>query len=62
MIASILALLVAADPYAAAREAMVRDTIEARGIRNPAVLRVMRDTPRHLPVLLRSGPCPRPPC
>jgi protein-L-isoaspartate(D-aspartate) O-methyltransferase len=48
MIASILALLVAADPYAAAREAMVRDTIEARGIRNPAVLRVMRNTPRHL--------------
>jgi protein-L-isoaspartate(D-aspartate) O-methyltransferase len=48
MIASILALLVAADPYAAAREAMVRDTIEARGIRNPAVLRVMRNTLRHL--------------
>jgi protein-L-isoaspartate(D-aspartate) O-methyltransferase len=43
-----VALLVGADPYAAAREAMVRDTIEARGIRNPAVLHAMRNTLRHL--------------
>jgi protein-L-isoaspartate(D-aspartate) O-methyltransferase len=48
MLACIFALLLAADPYAAAREAMVRDTIEARGIRDPAVLRVMRNTLRHL--------------
>src|SRR5687768_7254957 len=27
---------------------MVREQIESRGIRNPAVLRVMRETPRHL--------------
>lgn len=35
------------DPYEKLREAMVRDQIEARGIRNPDVLRVMRMTPRH---------------
>jgi len=35
------------DPYEKLREAMVRDQIEARGIRNPDVLRVMRLTPRH---------------
>jgi protein-L-isoaspartate(D-aspartate) O-methyltransferase len=40
--------LLAADPYAAARDAMVREQIEARGIRDPDVLRVMRATPRHL--------------
>jgi protein-L-isoaspartate(D-aspartate) O-methyltransferase len=44
----ILALLVGADPYTTAREAMVRDSIEARGIRDPAVLQAMRATPRHL--------------
>mgnify|MGYP001096123887 CR=1 FL=1 len=35
------------DPYEKLREAMVRDQIEARGIKNPDVLRVMRMTPRH---------------
>jgi protein-L-isoaspartate(D-aspartate) O-methyltransferase len=48
--------LVAADPYSAGREAMVRDQLEARGINNPAVLKAMRSTPRHLfvPEELRS--------
>lgn len=41
-------LLLAADPYAARRERMVQEQIEARGIRNADVLRVMRATPRHL--------------
>jgi protein-L-isoaspartate(D-aspartate) O-methyltransferase len=41
-------LLVAADPYASARERMVREDIEARGVRDSAVLREMRNTPRHL--------------
>jgi protein-L-isoaspartate(D-aspartate) O-methyltransferase len=36
------------DPWAARREAMVRDDIAGRGVRNPDVLRVMRATPRHL--------------
>lgn len=38
----------ARDPYAAQRERMVREQIQERGIRNPEVLRVMRETPRHL--------------
>ncbi len=33
--------------YRAQREAMVRTQIEARGISNQAVLRAMRETPRH---------------
>ncbi len=41
-------LLAGADPYAAARERMVRQDIEARGVRATAVLRAMRTTPRHL--------------
>jgi protein-L-isoaspartate(D-aspartate) O-methyltransferase len=36
------------DRFAEQRERMVRDQIEARGIRNADVLRVMRSTPRHL--------------
>lgn len=36
------------DPYAGQRERMVRDQIESRGIKNPAVLKSLRDTPRHL--------------
>jgi protein-L-isoaspartate(D-aspartate) O-methyltransferase len=36
------------DAYEKQRLAMVRDHIEARGVRDPGVLRVMRDTPRHL--------------
>jgi protein-L-isoaspartate(D-aspartate) O-methyltransferase len=35
------------DPYRAAREAMVAEQIEARGIRDPAVLAAMRHVPRH---------------
>ncbi|MCS7315192.1 MAG: protein-L-isoaspartate(D-aspartate) O-methyltransferase [Bryobacterales bacterium] len=44
------------DPWAAARERMVREQIEERGVRHPDVLRVMRQTPRHLflPERLRS--------
>ncbi|HLK46755.1 MAG TPA: protein-L-isoaspartate(D-aspartate) O-methyltransferase [Bryobacteraceae bacterium] len=48
---SILALLspvTAGDPSGAVRERMVREQIASRGIRNPAVLRVLRATPRHL--------------
>lgn len=47
-IAVFLVRLLAADPYAAERERMVRDDIEERGVRNPAVLSVMRTVPRHL--------------
>jgi len=36
-----------ADPLAAARDAMVRDQIEQRGVRDPAVLAAMRAVPRH---------------
>jgi protein-L-isoaspartate(D-aspartate) O-methyltransferase len=36
------------DPFTAARERMVREQIENRGIRNPDILRAMRATPRHL--------------
>lgn len=39
--------LLSGDPFAGARERMVREHIEERGIRNPAVLRAMRSTPRH---------------
>jgi protein-L-isoaspartate(D-aspartate) O-methyltransferase len=37
----------AQDPFERRREAMVREQIEARGVKNPDVLRVMRMTPRH---------------
>jgi len=49
-------LLIADESLAVQRERMVSDQIEARGIRNPDVLRVMRTTPRHLfvPTKLRS--------
>ncbi len=40
-----------ADWTAAARAAMVRDTIEARGVADPDVLRAMRTVPRHAFVL-----------
>lgn len=36
------------DPFTLQRERMVREQIEARGIRNADVLRMMRSTPRHL--------------
>jgi len=41
-------LWLAADPFVARREQMVRAQIEARGVRQQDVLRVMRSTPRHL--------------
>ena len=41
-------LLWAADPYQAQREAMVREQIEARGVRRAEVLQAMRAVPRHL--------------
>jgi protein-L-isoaspartate(D-aspartate) O-methyltransferase len=49
-------LLIADESLAVQRERMVSDQIEARGIRTPDVLRVMRTTPRHLfvPTKLRS--------
>jgi len=37
----------AGETYAARREAMVREQIEARGVRAPAVLAAMRAVPRH---------------
>jgi protein-L-isoaspartate(D-aspartate) O-methyltransferase len=49
-------LLVSADPYAAARERMVREQIESRGIRGAELLRVLRATPRHLFVPIASRP------
>jgi protein-L-isoaspartate(D-aspartate) O-methyltransferase len=36
------------DPFTLQRERMVREQIEARGIHNTEVLRMMRSTPRHL--------------
>jgi protein-L-isoaspartate(D-aspartate) O-methyltransferase len=39
-------LLFAADPFAAERGRMVREQIEARGVNDADVLRMMRDTPR----------------
>jgi protein-L-isoaspartate(D-aspartate) O-methyltransferase len=50
-------LLIAQDPYPAERERMVRNQIERRGIRAPEILRVFRETPRHLfvPESLRAS-------
>ena len=42
-----VSLLLSGQEYRAERERLVRESMEARGIRSPAVLRVMRDTPRH---------------
>jgi protein-L-isoaspartate(D-aspartate) O-methyltransferase len=57
--------LAAQDRDSVKREAMVAEQLEARGLRNPAVLRAMRATPRHLfvPANVRSlayedGPLP----
>ncbi len=36
------------DPYKYRRDRMVRKQIEARGVRDPRVLEVMREAPRHL--------------
>jgi protein-L-isoaspartate(D-aspartate) O-methyltransferase len=41
-------LAAAGDPFSGARERMVKDQIESRGIRNRDVLRAMRQIPRHL--------------
>ena len=41
-------LLWASDPYQAQRETMVREQIEARGVRRAEVLQAMRAVPRHL--------------
>ena len=41
-------LLSPSDEYEAAREQMVREQIEDRGIRDPGVLAAMRKVPRHL--------------
>jgi protein-L-isoaspartate(D-aspartate) O-methyltransferase len=41
-------VLTAQDPYAAHRIRMVRDQIAARGVKNQAVLKAMRETPREL--------------
>ncbi len=51
-----LSSLFAADAFAEARERMVREQIERRGIRNPAVLRAMRATPRHEFIPRNAGP------
>ena len=44
-----------ADEFEAARDRMVREQIEARGVQSPAVLEAMRKTPRHqfVPVSLQ---------
>ncbi len=48
MLCLISLLLAWQDPFAAGRESMVREQIQARGIRHAGVLKVMRATPRHL--------------
>src|SRR6267142_2415007 len=48
-VACLLSLLTqAADRFSIAREKMVSEQIEARGIRDATVLGAMRSTPRHL--------------
>jgi protein-L-isoaspartate(D-aspartate) O-methyltransferase len=56
LFAGLLALAAAQDPFAARREAMVREQIESRDVRDRAVLKAMRATPRHLfvPEVLRD--------
>ena len=51
-----LVTLAAQDQFREKRESMVSHTIEARGITDPRILRVMRETPRHLfvPEAMRS--------
>ncbi|MFN8007796.1 MAG: protein-L-isoaspartate(D-aspartate) O-methyltransferase [Terriglobia bacterium] len=41
-------LALGSDPYQAMREKMVEYQIEMRGVKDPAVLRAMREVPRHL--------------
>jgi protein-L-isoaspartate(D-aspartate) O-methyltransferase len=47
-LATLAMIIGAPDAYAAAREAMVRDQIAARGVKSPRVLQAMRAVPRHL--------------
>lgn len=42
-----VAFLLLGQDYRAERERLVRESMQGRGIRNPAVLRAMRETPRH---------------
>ena len=44
------------DPFAVLREQMVKDRVESAGVKNPRVLRAMRETPRHefVPSALRD--------
>jgi protein-L-isoaspartate(D-aspartate) O-methyltransferase len=58
-------LLQDSDPFSSAREKMIKEQIEARGIHDAGVLAAMRNTPRHLftPALLQAnayidGPLP----
>jgi protein-L-isoaspartate(D-aspartate) O-methyltransferase len=54
MKAVVIMMMLASSPmaaqqdYAKERERLVRDHIAARGIKDPRVLKVMRETPRHL--------------
>jgi protein-L-isoaspartate(D-aspartate) O-methyltransferase len=49
LVACVLFLLLqAGDPFSGARAQMVKEQIEARGIRDENVLRILRTTPRHL--------------
>jgi protein-L-isoaspartate(D-aspartate) O-methyltransferase len=52
---AVLLLIQFEDPFSSPREKMVEEQIEARGIRDNNILRVMRATPRHLfvPAALR---------
>jgi protein-L-isoaspartate(D-aspartate) O-methyltransferase len=52
---AVLLLVHFEDPFSSPREKMVKEQIEARGIRDNNILRVMRATPRHLfvPAALR---------
>lgn len=45
--ASVAQITPTADPYQPLREHMVKFDIEARGVRDPAVLQAMRTVPRH---------------
>ncbi len=53
---AVVPFAIADEPYLELRQRMVREQISARGITNPDVLRVMRETPRHLfvPAPVRS--------
>ena len=46
-ICAVTPLLLPAQDYRAERERLVRESMERRGIHSPAVLRAMRETPRH---------------